>query len=181
MEINILNFIQALRTPFFDWFMPLVSGLGDKGIIWIILAAVLTAAPKTRKTGIVLICALLIDALLCNAVLKPLVGRIRPCDAVRGIDMLIAVPTDFSFPSGHTAAAFASVCALYKCKSRLWIGAAVPAVLIAFSRMYLYVHYPSDILGGIAVGIIAGCAGYAAANKITETIILRSKCKDSRG
>ena len=146
-----------MRTPLGDAIIPLITKLGDAGIIWILLSIVLLIIPKTRKSGVILAVALCVDVVLCNGILKNLFKRIRPCDVNTAIQLLVVKPDDFSFPSGHTAASFAAVAALYFAGERkLWIPALVLAVFIAFSRLYLYVHYPTDILGGIIVGIIAG-------------------------
>ena len=95
----------------------------------------------------------------CNLVLKPLVARVRPCDINTAVQLLIARPDDFSFPSGHTGASFAAVSALCASGNRLWIPSLILAVLIAFSRLYLYVHYLTDILAGAVIGIMAGWIG----------------------
>lgn len=160
IDFQILDFIQAhLRCSFLDMVMPIITKLGDAGIIWIILSLVLLLFPKTRKTGIAVAMGLVIEALCCNVVLKPLVARIRPYDVNFAVQLLIAKPNDFSFPSGHTAAAFAGTSALYFSQSRGFIPALILSVLIAFSRLYLYVHYPTDVLGGIFLGILAGWIG----------------------
>ncbi len=160
-EFGILDFIQGMRTPFGDAVVPFVSSLGNGGMIWVLLAVVLLAMPKTRRAGAVLAAALCFDVVLCNGILKNLFARIRPCDINTSIQLLIEHPLEYSFPSGHTAVSFASVSALYfSGRSKLWIPALVLACAIAFSRLYLYVHYPTDILGGIAIGIAAGYAGY---------------------
>ena len=157
MELQILDWIQTIHTPVGDRIMCGLTRLGDAGILWIVLAVILLLIPKTRKTGILLAGALCVDVLLCNVLLKHLVGRTRPCDVNQAVELLIARPRDFSFPSGHAAASFASVTALYLAgEKRLWIPAFVLAVLIAFSRMYLYVHYPTDIIGGILCGVASG-------------------------
>ena len=164
-EIRILDFIQGMRTPLGDWFMPLVSSLGNTGIIWIVLALVLLAVPKTRKAGAVLAAALSWDVVLCDGILKHLFARVRPCDINTSIQLLISRPWDYSFPSGHTAASFASVTALYfSGRRRLWKAALLLACVIAFSRLYLYVHFPTDILGGLVLGIVNGWAGVRLAN-----------------
>lgn len=161
-ELMILDWIQNIRTPMGDTFMCFVTKLGNAGIIWIVLTVVLLVIPRTRKAGAVMTAALCIDLVLCNGILKNLVARTRPCDVNTQIQLLIARPVDFSFPSGHTAASFAAVAALYFSGERkLWKPALVLACVIAFSRLYLYVHYPTDVLGGILAGMIAGYAGNA--------------------
>ena len=160
MEIHILNMIQNLRTPIGDVVVPLITRLGDAGIIWIILTVLLLIIPKTRKTGVIMLAALLADVLLCNVVIKNLVARTRPFDVNTAVQLLVAKPRDYSFPSGHTAASFASVTALYLAgEKKMWKVALVLAVLIALSRLYLYVHYPTDVLGGMLLGCLAGYAG----------------------
>ena len=153
MEIQILNWLQSLHTPILDKIMQLLTHLGDMGIIWIILTIVMLLIPKTRKSGVIMAAALIVDVILCNVILKNLIARVRPYDVNTAVQVLVAKPKDFSFPSGHTAASFASVTALYLAgEKKLWKLALVLAILIAFSRMYLYVHYPTDILGGVIFG-----------------------------
>ena len=167
MEIHILDMIQNLRTPIGDVVVPLITRLGDAGIIWIILTVLLLIIPKTRKTGVIMMAALLVDVLLCNVFIKNLVARTRPFDVNTAVQLLVAKPRDYSFPSGHTAASFASVTALYLAREKkMWKAALVLAVLIALSRLYLYVHYPTDIIGGVIFGSLSGYLGY----KIVEWI-----------
>ena len=161
IELSVLDLIQTLHTPFLDKIMVFITRLGDAGIIWIVLSIVLLLIPKTRKSGAVMVVALVVDVLLCNIVLKNLVARTRPYDVNTGVHLLVAKLHDYSFPSGHTAASFASVTALYLAgEKKLWKFALVLACLIAISRLYLYVHYPTDVLGGILFGVISGYLGY---------------------
>ena len=149
--------------------MAFITSLGNAGIIWIVLAVVLLILPKTRKVGIIVATALLVNLVLCNLILKNLVARMRPYDVNTAIAILIKKPLDFSFPSGHTAASFAAMTALFLAKmKKTWIAALILAVLIAFSRLYFYVHYPTDVLGGIAVGILSGVIGYAIVEKLDK-------------
>lgn len=165
-EFEILNYLQHLRTPFGDVFMPFVSSLGNAGIIWILLAIVLLLIPKTRKAGWLVFIALLFDVVYCNLILKNVFHRTRPYDINTAVQLLIAKPIDFSFPSGHTAASFAAVTALFFTKNKkMWIPALVLACLIAFSRMYLYVHFPTDILGGVAIGVLSGLCSFAVVRR----------------
>lgn len=108
-------------------------------------------------------------------IVKNFVARTRPYDVNTGIQLLVAKLRDYSFPSGHTAASFASVAALYFAgEKKLWKPALVLACLIAVSRLYLYVHYPTDVLGGVVIGIIAGYLGYRLV-KVLEDKFSRMK------
>ena len=131
-ELTILNWIQAhLRCGVLDAVMVPVSQICDHGEVWILLAAILLAIPKTRKLGTCVACGLALDLLFCNLALKPLIGRMRPFAVNPTISLLIPPPVDASFPSGHTAASFASVAALKTANSRLWKPALALAVVIA--------------------------------------------------
>ena len=175
IELKILDWFQTLHTPVLDKFMTSVTKLGNAGIFWIILTVLFLLIPKKRKTGVVMAAALIIDLLLCNVLLKNLVARTRPYDVNTGIQLLVAKLRDYSFPSGHTAASFASATALYFAgEKKLWKPALVLACLIAVSRLYLYVHYPTDVLGGVVIGIIAGYLGYRLV-KVLEDKFSRMK------
>ena len=120
-----------------------------------------------RKYGLAMLVGLCIDVIVCNGLLKNLVARTRPCDVNTAIQLLISHPTDYSFPSGHTAASFTAVAALYfSGDKKIWKAAIVLGILIAFSRMYLYVHYPTDIAGGILLGTLMGYVCVQAADRI---------------
>ena len=158
-DLPILEWIaQNLRCAFLDAVMPVITLLGDAGLFWIAIAVVLLLIPKYRKVGAAMGAAMLMGVLVCNVTMKPLLARIRPYDYQlkyfgKTIELLIATPHDFSFPSGHTLASFeaATVLAIYDKK---WgIPALILACLIAFSRMYLYVHYPTDVLFSVVMGI----------------------------
>ena len=128
-ELAVLDWIQAhLRCGFLDAVLPVISWTCDHGEIWILLAAVLLFWKKHRWTGVSVSFALILDLICCNMILKPLVGRIRPFAVNTAVELLTAPPADASFPSGHTAASFAAVFALWASGSPLWKPAAVLAV-----------------------------------------------------
>ncbi|MCO7136718.1 phosphatase PAP2 family protein [[Clostridium] leptum] len=166
-ESQILDFIQKhLKCGFLDTVLPFITKLGNGGILWIVCTVVFLMIPKTRRIGLAMAVSLALEVICCNIILKPLVARIRPCDIDTAVQLLVNRPTDFSFPSGHAGASFAAVSVLYFEKKRLWIPAGVIAVLIAFSRLYLYVHYPSDVLAGAMIGIMLGWVAVFVTNKI---------------
>ena len=158
-DLPLLDFIaEHLSCPFLDAVMPPVTHLADAGILWILLAAALLFFPKYRKAGLTMAVALILGLVVCNITLKPLLARIRPYDYQleqfrKTIPLLIAAPHDYSFPSGHTLASFEAATALLLYHKKAGLAALLLAVLIAFSRLYLYVHYPTDVLASILLGI----------------------------
>ncbi len=170
-DLPILDWIaEHLHCPLLDSVMPFFTHLGDGGILWIALAMVLIFLPRHRKTGISMALALLMGLVVCNLTLKPLVGRLRPFDYQlqyfdRVIPLLIEAPADFSFPSGHTIASFEAASVLLLRKRSWGIAAMILAGLIAFSRLYLYVHYPTDVLFSVALGILFGLMAHLIVDK----------------
>ena len=168
-EFQILDGLQTIHTSFLDTFMTSITKLGDAGIVWIILTVILLLIPKTRKSGVYMAVALIADLIICNVILKPIVARIRPYSINQTVQLLVTPLKDYSFPSGHTAASFASVSALYFAgRKRMAAGALIVSVLIAFSRMYLYVHYPTDVLGGLIIGLLCGWIADMIIQKVME-------------
>ncbi|MDY3224991.1 MAG: phosphatase PAP2 family protein [Candidatus Faecousia sp.] len=170
-DLPILDWIQAhLQSPLMDRIMPIITLLGEGGIFWIAWAVILLLIPKTRKTGIAMIFALLMGLLVCNVTLKPLVQRIRPYDLQEQlgvtIPLLIERQHDFSFPSGHTIASFEAAVVLLKNSKKMGIPALIIAILVSFSRLYLYVHYPTDVLVSVILGTVFAFLGCSLANLI---------------
>ena len=154
IDHGILNFIQNnLQFPMIDPIMIFASTIGNNAAIWISIALLLMLTKKYRSTGLMITGALLLCLLIGNLTMKPYFARIRPFHVFTDIVLLIKSPTDFSFPSGHTMTSFASATILLLKNKRWGIWAIGLASLIAFSRMYLFVHYPSDIVVGLLIGI----------------------------
>ena len=170
-DLPILDWIQEnLKNAFLDVVMPIITMFGDGGIFWIACAVILLCIPKTRKTGLGMGFALIMGLIVCNITLKPLVGRIRPYDFQEKLGVVIPLLTermhDFSFPSGHTIASFEAATVLLINNKKLGIPAMILAVLIAFSRLYLYVHYPTDVIFSVFAGILFAFLGNWLAGKV---------------
>ena len=171
-DLPILDWIQAhLQSGILDTIMPIITLFGEGGIFWIAWAVLLMLFPKTRKIGFGMGIALLLGVLVCNVTLKPLVQRPRPYDFVEAnsgviINLLINKQHDFSFPSGHTIASFEAATVLLINDKRMGIPAMILAVLVAFSRLYLYIHYPTDVIFSVFAGILFAIIGNALAQKI---------------
>lgn len=170
-EIKILDFIrERFACPFLDAVMPLITSLANGGIIWIITAVLLLIFKKSRKTGFSVALALITGLIIGNLILKNLVGRIRPYEFNEGVEILVARLSDYSFPSGHTLASFEAATVLLIRDKRLGIPALVLAVAIAFSRLYLYVHYPTDVLAGIILGVLIGIFACKTVDKLENRL-----------
>lgn len=154
MELDFLYYLQSLHTPLGDAMMLFATRTGDAGILWILLSLGMMMSKKTRICGVSIALSLAAGFLIGNVALKTLIARARPCWIDQSISLLIQNPTDFSFPSGHTLAAFAAATTVYLFYKRVGLFLLAWAALIAFSRLYLFVHYPSDVLGGAALGIL---------------------------
>ena len=151
----LLQIQQHLRTDMLTPFMKIVTFLGNGGWFWILCAVVLLAIPKTRKTGYAAVFSLIFGAIVTNLLLKNIVARPRPFAEIEALIPLIAKPTDFSFPSGHTTASFAVALVMFRMlPKKIGIPAVVLAALVAFSRLYLGVHYPTDVLVGFVVALV---------------------------
>jgi len=159
-----------MRGELLDAVMPVITSAGDGGIIWILAALIFTASKKYRIEGISILAALLINLLISNVILKQLVARVRPCDINTAVELLIARPSDYSFPSGHTSSSFAAAAVIFCGDRRIGIFALVAAAVLAFSRLYLYVHYPSDIIAGMIIGAAVGIAARGLVIKLAENI-----------
>ncbi|MBD9164471.1 MAG: phosphatase PAP2 family protein [Blautia wexlerae] len=156
LDMNILLWIQEhLRVDALTLFWRAVTFLGNGGWFWIVLCVLLICFRKTRKTGVTAAFSLLSGFLITNLLIKNAVARPRPFDTYTQIIPLITRPKDYSFPSGHTCASFAvALVCLWMLPGKWGILAVVLAGMIAFSRLYLGVHYPGDVLAGFLVALI---------------------------
>lgn len=154
----IIAFVQNyIHNPFLDKIMPFITWLGNIGLIWIIISVIMLTSKRYRKAGKLAIYSLVIGAVIGELLLKNIICRPRPFMEIENINILIRRPTTYSFPSGHTASSFAAIGAFLKTidNKLVMIPLVLLGLLIAFSRLYLLVHYPLDILGGIVLGLIS--------------------------
>ena len=174
-DLPILDWIQStMQCAFLDKVMPLITVLGDGGAFWIACAVLMMLLKKYRKAGISAGLALIFGLIICNMYLKPVVARIRPYDFQEQmgviINLLIEKEHSLSFPSGHTIASFEAATAILLRHKKLGIAAMILAILIAFSRMYLYVHYPTDVIASVFLGIGLAFLASWIVNKVSAAI-----------
>lgn len=162
LDETIIRFIyNNMHFKFLNELMICITTLGNLGIIWMVICVILISNKKYRVFGIAGLFALILNAILGEGIIKHLVKRPRPFLTMEDINLLIKAPNGYSFPSGHTSSGVAVMCVLTYYKDKLYklkpfiIGAWILAILIMFSRLYLTVHYLSDILGGVLLGIIS--------------------------
>ena len=161
LDFSILDWIQEhFRCGTLDFIVPKITALGNAGVLWIILTLVCISVKEWRKCGITMASALLTGLLVGNVVIKLLAQRERPCWISPPELMLIAVPKDYSFPSCHTLSGFAASVSLLCYSRAAGIPAVILAVLIALTRLYLYVHFPSDVLVGFLLGTGIAAAAF---------------------
>lgn len=152
---------EVLRQP---WLSPIVAfytKLGDHGLVWIAACLLMLLWPRTRRAGMAGIFALLLSLLCTNVILKHLFTRPRPWLVLEGLVPLVAEGDPNSFPSGHSSAALASAAAWWRYLPRPWRGIGLACgLLMALSRLYVGVHFPSDVLCGVLVGLLCGWSGW---------------------
>ena len=167
LDWSILQWIrEALTCPLLDVIMPKITALGNGGLIWALAAGGLLCTKKYRRQGVLLLGGLAAGVLVGNVFLKNFIARPRPCWLDPATPLLIAVPEDFSFPSGHTLSSAVGATILTGTDRRFGYAAVPLAAAIAFSRLYLYVHFPSDVLAGAVLGVGIGLAALFGGKKL---------------
>lgn len=151
-EFSFLYFLQELHTPLLDSIMLFFTKIGNVCMPWLAVAVIMLCFKKTRKCGIAILISLLLKELIGNLLLKNLIARDRPCWIDTTIPLLISAPSSYSFPSGHTFDGFAASVSILLYYKKAGIAAVIVAAIIAFSRMYLFVHFPTDVLASVVLG-----------------------------
>ena len=156
LDGGFLLFLQeSVRNPILDNLMIFITSLGNGGMIWIVATIVLLIPKKTRKAGIMSAAALLGSLIINNNIVKNIVQRPRPFVTFTDLQIIIPTPSEFSFPSGHTSSSFAAAAVFYRHLPRkIGLPSVILAGLIGFSRLYVGVHYPTDVIAGVIMGIL---------------------------
>lgn len=157
-EFDFLYALQKMHGPVWDSIMVFLSALGNAGFFWIGVGVLLCIFTKYRKCGIQMLVSMAIAFVLGNLILKNLIARERPCWLDSQVPLLLESPKDYSFPSGHSLNGFTAATTLLFFDRRLGIPAVILASLIAFSRLYLFVHFPTDVFVGIVMGLVIATA-----------------------
>ena len=164
-------FYNHVRNDILDPIVVFYTNLGDGGIIWIVTGLIMLIFPKYRKCGIMVLGALLVMLVLNNLILKNLIARDRPCWIRPEMLELVESPSSYSFPSGHTVSAMAVAFTILTQHKKLGITALVMAFLMGLSRLYVCVHFPTDVYGGIIFGAIIALIVWTAEKKLSPIII----------
>ena len=160
IDFDILHAIQHLRGDFLDTVMVALTNIvGSYGYLWIAVGVIMCIFKKTRKCGAAVLVSYIFVYLGGNLLLKDLIARPRPCHIEQSVELLVKRPSSYSCPSTHTAWSFGAATAICMELKKKWgIPAMILAALIGFSRMYLFVHFPSDVLFGAVLGVVFGIA-----------------------
>lgn len=163
-EFDWLYALQEIHNPVMDKLMVFFSHLGDIGLLWIGLGIICCIPKRTRKCGIQVLLSIAVTFIIGNLILKNLVARERPCWLDPGVALLLESPSDYSFPSGHSMNGFTAAVSILCNNRKAGIVAVIVASVIAFSRLYNFLHFPTDVLFGILLGSVVAVLVY----KITD-------------
>lgn len=175
-EFAFLDYIRAnVSNPVFDAIAIFMSEMILPIIV--VLIIIMLIFKKTRRTGFALLISIVSIFIIGNLILKPTIARIRPYDVNTAIQLIVNAEHDFSFPSAHTYFTFTAATVIFMRYRKIGICCYIFAILMALSRMYLYVHYPTDVIAGSILGIAIGIAGYFTEKAIYNNFILNKKSK----
>lgn len=179
-DFAVLDALQKIHCTFLNYFLAFFTYIGEGGAVWIAATVIMLIIPKQRKAGIAAASALTVHLVLNEWIIKNIVRRPRPFTLNPNIDTIVHKPSSYSFPSGHSCSSFAAATVIFCFDKRLGIVAYVTAALIAFSRNYFYIHFPTDVICGSLEGIILGVLASLAVKKLTGSDSDREVSGDGR-
>ena len=177
-EFDFLYLLQNIHNPVLDRIMVAVTTLGDAGILWIILSLIMLGSKKYRKCGVTMIVSLIIMIVFGNVVLKNIFMRQRPCWIDQTVRLLIDNPHDYSFPSGHTYSSIAAAMCIFLNYKKESIISILMALMISFSRLYLFVHFPTDVIASLLLGVITAFIAHIVVNRNYDKFLNRLNRKE---
>ncbi len=172
IDDKIIDWIGRLHTPVLNKIMIIISMLGTKGTVWFIICLPFISKASTRVVGVNFLIALGLTSVCGEGIIKHLVCRMRPCHKLEDEDLIVKRPSFYSFPSGHTASSFSVFAvALLRCPATVWSGILILSVLISFSRVYLRVHYLTDVLCGVVLGLVCGSVSVTIMDQLIASLL----------
>lgn len=175
-EFAFLDFIQNnIANPVLDFVAVFISSFGTMSILWVVLTITFLIVKKTRRLGYAMIIAFVLTFLIGNCIIKPIAARTRPYDINTAIQLIVRPEHDYSFPSAHTFFAFSSATVIFIRYRKAGVFFLIFAVLMGLSRMYLYVHFPTDVICGAIFGVIVGIAAHFLENKLNAVTCRQNK------
>ena len=169
MDFQILYAIQGIRTPLFDSFIIwLTNFVGGYGQLWLVVGVVMCTFKKARKAGIAVLMSWVLVYVVNQCGLKELIARVRPCNIDQTIDMLVKAPSSYSCPSTHSAWALGGAVSIFMFHKKRGIPVILFSLLICFSRLYLFVHFPTDVLFGAFIGTLIGILCWYIVKRVSK-------------
>ena len=158
-DFSVLYFVQEnMRMDFLDSVAAILSVAFNAGIAWFVICGMMACFKKSRSASLMVLCAVVLAFLIGELTMKNVICRVRPCNVDTDILLAVSRPTAYSFPSGHTGSSFAAATAIFLWNKKWGIPALILALVIALSRVYLFVHYPTDVMAGALLGVLCAVA-----------------------
>lgn len=156
-EEAVMHWMDGIGSPMLDSIMSAITGIATHAIVWFAICFLMLFGRRSRRYVVPVVISIVLAYVISDFILKPCIDRVRPFEEL-GLEIIVSAPVTSSFPSGHTASSFAAAVALWFYDRRLGIPAVTLAALVAVSRVYLLVHWPTDVIAGAILGIVCAVA-----------------------